>query len=235
MFVPILLQSAATYVTAGSIYTENTIVVLITLLMVLALSVQIARNYFLRILRKFTLRLAADIWWLVYILLRDASIFLVVFLGFMLFWPAIYQDFPIAVPFEPLAIDFYAMALVLMLVADTDEVPLYNSIVTILVLIGTVLYITGVIFVTESATALAVLPATVSLSTSNIWGYFNANFNSINNPDLSIYTFYVTFGILSICGAVAIIYSFKGGIMNRTIEPKPKPAVKETINPPQAK
>jgi hypothetical protein len=235
MFVPILLQSAATYVTAGSIYTENTIVVLITLLMVLALSVQIARNYFLRILRKFTLRLAADIWWLVYILLRDASIFLVVFLGFMLFWPAIYQDFPIAVPFEPLAIDFYAMALVLMLVADTDEVPLYNSIVTILVLIGTVLYITGVIFVTESATALPVPPATVSLSTTNIWGYFNANFNSINNPDLSIYTFYVTFGILSICGAVAIIYSFKGGIMNRTIEPKPKPAVKETINPPQAK
>jgi hypothetical protein len=233
--MPILLQSAATYVTAGSIYTENTVVVLITLLMVLALSVQIARNYFLRILRKFTLRLAADIWWLVYVLLRDASIFLVVFLGFMLFWPAIYQDFPVAVPFEPLAIDFYAMALVLMLVVDTDEVPLYNSIMTILVLIGTVLYITGVVFVTESATALPVLPATVSLSTGNIWGYFNANFNSINNPDLSIYTFYITFGILSLCGAVAIIYSFKGGIMNRTIEPKPKPAVKETINPPQAR
>ncbi len=235
MFIPFLLQDASTYVTAGSVYTENTIVVLITLLMILALSVQIARNYFLRILRKFTLRLAADIWWLVYVLLRDASIFLVVFLGFLLFWPAIYQDFPIAVPFEPLAIDFYAMALVLMLVVDTDEVPFYNSLMTILVLIGTVLYITGVIFVTESATALPVLPATVSMASTNIWGYFNANFNSINNPDLSIYTFYVTFGILSLCGLAAILYSFKGGILNRLIEPKPKPAVKETVNPPQAK
>lgn len=231
MLVPILLQDAATYITAGSVYTENTIVVLITMLMVLALSVQIARNYFLRILKKFTLRLAADIWWLVYVLLRDASIFLVVFLGFVLFWPGIYQDFPIAVPFMPLAIDFYAMALVLMLVVDTDEVPVYNSLMTILVIIGTVLYITGVVFVTESAAQLPVLPATVSASAGNIWGYFNATFNSQNNPDLSIYTFYVTFGILSLCGLAAILYSFKGGILNRLIEPKPKPAVKETPGP----
>ena len=235
MWVPFLLQSAATYVTAGSVYTENTIVVLITMLMVLALSVQIARNYFLRILKKFTLRLAADIWWLVYVLLRDASIFLVVFLGFILFWPAIYQDFPIAVPFMPLAIDFYAMALVLMLVVDTDEAPFYNSLMTILVLIGSVLYITGVVFVTESAASLPILPATVSTSTSNIWGYFNANFNSQNNPNLSIYSFYVTFAILGLCGLVAILYSFRGGILNRLIEPKPKPAVKETVNPPQPK
>ena len=240
MWASFLLQAsgsalnAATYVAAGSIYTENTVVVLITMLTVLALSVQIARGYFLRILKKFTLRLGADIWWLVYILLRDASIFLVVFLGFMLFWPAIYQDFPIAVPFMPLAIDFFAMALVLMLVVDTDEVPLYNSLMTILVLIGTVLYITGVIFVTEGATQLAVLPATVSLNQSNIWGYFNANFNSQNNPNLSMYSFYVTFGILGICGLVALLYSFRGGILNRLIEPKPKPAVKETVNPPQA-
>ncbi len=238
MWASLLLQgaqSAATYVTAGSVYTENTIVVLITMLMVLALSVQIARNYFMRILRKFTLRLAADIWWLVYILLRDASIFLVVFLGFILFWPAIYQDFPVAVPFMPLAIDFYAMALVLLLVVDTDEVPLYNSLMTILVLIGTVLYITGVVFVTESAVALPVLPATVSASSGNIWGFFNTNFNSQNNPNLSIYSFYVTFGILALCGLAAVLYSFKGGILNRLIEPKPKPTVKETINPPQQK
>ena len=108
----ILLQAALTsgqivgnYVTAGSIYTENTVIVILTMLTVLALSIQIARRYFIRILRKFTLRFAADIWWLIYVLLRDASIFLVVFLGVMLFWPGIYQDFPIAVPFMPLAVE----------------------------------------------------------------------------------------------------------------------------------
>ena len=55
-------NAASTYVTAGSIYTENTITVLIETLTILAISMQIARGYFLRILRKFTLRLAADIW-----------------------------------------------------------------------------------------------------------------------------------------------------------------------------
>ena len=139
------------YVTAGSVYTENTLVVLLTMLTVLALSIQIARRYFIRILRKFTLRFAADIWWLIYVILRDASIFLVVFLGVMLFWPGIYQDFPIAVPFMPLAIDMFAIALVIMLVKDTEDDPFYNSIVSILVIIGSVLYLGGTILVTESA------------------------------------------------------------------------------------
>ncbi len=215
------------YVTSLATYTENTIAVILTLLSLLAVSIQIARVYFLRVLKKFTLRLAADIWWLLYVILRDASIFLMVFLGFMLFWPGIYQDFPIAVPFAPLAIDFFAMALVMILIVDTDENSFYNSIVTILVLIGAALYITGIILVTESPIALAILPPTVSASASNIWGFANQYFNSINNPALSIYTFYVTFTILLLCGLVAIVYSFKGGVFNRFLEPKPKPIVKD--------
>jgi hypothetical protein len=223
------------YVTAGSVYTENTIAVLLTMLTVLALSIQIARRYFIRILRKFTLRFAADIWWLIYVILRDASIFLVVLLGVMLFWPGIYQDFPIAVPFMPLAIDMFAIALVIMLVKDTEDDPFYNSIVSILVIIGSVLYLSGTIFVTESAVQLAHLPPTVSASTSNIWGFAYNYFNTQTNPTLSIYTFYVSAIILGICGLVAILYSFEGGIFDRKIEPKAKPIVKETDTPtPQA-
>jgi hypothetical protein len=238
----ILLQSAlnstaivSNYVTAGATYTENTIVVVLTMLTVLALSIQIARRYFIRILRKFTLRFAADIWWLIYVILRDASIFLVVFLGVLLFWPGIYQDFPIAVPFMPVAIDMFAIALVLMLVKDTEDNSFYNSIVSILVIIGSVLYLFGTIFVTESAVQLAKLPPTVSTSASNIWGFAYHYFNSQNNPTLAIYTFYVSLFILGICGLIAILYSFEGGIFDRKIEPKAKPIVKETDIPtPQA-
>ena len=223
------------YVTAGSVYTENTLVVVLTMLTVLALSIQIARRYFIRILRKFTLRFAADIWWLIYVILRDASIFLVVFLGVMLFWPGIYQDFPIAVPFMPLAIDMFAIALVIMLVKDTEDDPFYNSIVSILVIIGSVLYLSGTILVTESAVQLAKLPPTVSASTSNIWGFAYHYFNTQTNPTLSIYTFYISAVILGICGLIAILYSFEGGIFDRKIEPKAKPIVKETDTPvPQA-
>lgn len=232
--IGVLLQSAVSnYVTAGATYTENTITLILTMIAILAVSIQVARGYFLRILRKFTLRLAADIWWLLYIILRDASIFLMVFLGFMLFFPGIYQDFPIGMPFAPLAIDFFAMALVLLLVKDTDEVPFYNSILTILVIIGTTLYVMGIVLVTESPVALAVLPPTVATSTSNIWGFANTYFNSMNNPVLSIYTFYISFTVLGLCGLIAILYSFKGGIFNRFLEPKPKPIVKDVAPPAQ--
>ncbi len=242
MLTTILLQSASAVsnaVSAGSIYTENTVTVLLMMITVLAASIQIARGYFLRILKKFTLRLAADIWWLLYIILRDASVFLAVFLGLIMFWPGIYQDFPIAVPFMPLAIDFFAIALVLMLVKDTDEEPFYNSLLTLVILIGAFLYIFGTVFITESAVQLSVLPPTVSNSTGNFWGFMYQNFNSQNNPTLAIYTFYVTFTILMICGLVAVLSSFKGGFFKRFIEPKPQPIEKNPApaqpQPPQQK
>ncbi len=234
----LLLQAtpASVYVTAGSIYTENTITVVIEVLTILAISMQIARGYFLRILRKFTLRLAADIWWLLFILLRDASIFAVVFLGFSLFWPGTYQDYPIAVPWQLLAIDFFAFALVLLLVKDTDEDPKYNRLLTGFVLIGTFLYITGTTFVTESALALSTLPPTVSASVSNPWGFFYAYFNSQNNPTLSIYSFYVAFALLLLAGAIAIASSLRSGgnTSVRGLKPSPKPVVKQAAAPQQA-
>ncbi|BCS90848.1 MAG: hypothetical protein ARM1_0305 [Candidatus Micrarchaeota archaeon] len=220
--------SPQSLVSAGSIYTENTVTVLVQLLTILALSIQIARGYFLRILRKFTLRLAADIWWLLFIILRDASIFLVVFLGFELFWPGTYEDYPIAVPFQLLAIVFYAYALVLLLVTDTDEDPKYNKALTILVTIGTFLFIFGTIFVTESAATLSVLPPTVSTSKSNIWGFFNYYFNSINDPTMAIYSFYACFTLIVIAGLIAIYYGLKGNLPRARIITKPVPTPKES-------
>ncbi len=232
--IPIVLQApGSVYVTALATYSETTIANTILLIMLLALSVQVARKYFLRILRKFTLRLAADIWWLLFVLIRDASIFLVVLMGFMLFWPGTYQDFAIAVPFQPIAIDFFAMALVLMLLKDTDEDRFYNNLLTVFVIIGTSLYAIGTIFVTESAVQLAVLPPTVSVAASNIWGFFNLNFNSMNNPALSIYTFYVGIGVLALCGLIVTVYSFMDGA-GKFSEPKPNPTIKETANPQQS-
>lgn len=233
-FALILLQItnssalSALYVATGATYTENTIVVLLTLLSILAISIQVARGYFLRVLRKFTLRVAADIWWLLFVVLRDASIFLMVFLGFMLFYPGIYQDFPIAMPVMPLAIDFYAIALVILLVKDTDEEPKWNTIITLLVGIGTILYIFGTIFVTESAVQLAVLPKTVLKTNSNIWGLLYNSMNSQLNPDLSIYSFYVCFAILVVCGAIAFRYGITGNMPRNSIKTTPNPIVKET-------
>lgn len=230
--LPILLQAnASVYTSAAAVYTENTLAVLLTLITIVAVSVQIARGYFLRVLRKFTLRLAADMWWLMFVILRDASIFLVVFLGFMLFYPGTYQDFPIAVPFQPLAIDLYAIALVILLVKDTDEEMQYNTYITLLVGAGTLLYIFGTIFVTESALQLAVLPPTVSNKGLNIWGIMYNVFNSAKNPALAIYSFYVCGLVLLVAGGVAFYYGLKGQLPRNVIDILPKPRVKDTNAP----
>lgn len=154
------------------------------------------------------------------------------FLGVSLFWPGTYQDYPVAVPFQPLAIDFFAFALVLLLMKDTDEDPKYNRMLTWFVLIGTFLYIIGTVFVTESALILSTLPPTVSASTSNPWGFFNTFFNSQNNPALAIYTFYICFTILLLAGAVAVVSSFRDQAGRGSIVTNPKPVIKTTANPP---
>lgn len=193
-------------VTAGSIFIEGSIAIALVFLIVMALSLQIGRGYFLRILNKFTLRLGADIWWLTYVLLRDAMIFLSFLLGLLLFFPGTFQDYPIAVPFMPLAIDFIGAALLIKLYWDADENRKAYQSVTILLFISTILYLTGAIFVLETPTTLTILPSAVG--TSGIWYTIYNDFSSQVNVNLSWTSFEVCFAILSILGLIALAHPF---------------------------
>ncbi len=209
----LLLQLSApanNWVSAGSVLVEQVITLLISLLTLLALSIQIARPYFLRILRKFTLRLAADVWWLIFVLLRDAGIFLVLFLGITLFWPGTFQDYAVAMPFQPLGIDFFTFALVLLLLRDTNEDAKANKLLTIFIAIGTALFLFGTIFVTYNPAQLTGISIpTVSTSPSNFWGFMYTYFDSINSPLISIYSFYITLIVLGLAGGRAVTWSYE--------------------------
>lgn len=209
------------------VFVVETVTVLIEILMVLAISMQLARGYFFRVLRKFTLRLAADIWWLIYVILRDITVLLVLLLGIVDFLPAINLTYPLAVPFQPLGIVLYAFALVILLVKDTDENGKYDTMVTTLLSAGSGLYLLGTVFITESAVQLASLPPTVSASTSNFWGFIYNVFNSVKDPALEIYTFYVCFALLVIAGLIAIKWSLEapGGAPKGSIRTNPEPMI----------
>ena len=198
------------YTGGGSVFTEELVSTLATILAVLAFAMQVSRGYFLRVLRKFTLRLAADVWWLVFALLRDASIFLVLFLGVTLFWPGTYQDYVIGMPFSLLGVDFFAAALVLILYKDTNEDQKANTILTGLITTGMVLLVFSFIFITQSPLQLTGIKVpTVSSGTGNPWGFLYTYFNSINSPTISIYSFYVCVVLLAIAGALATKWSFE--------------------------
>lgn len=184
-------------VSGGSIWLETTIAVAMVFVTAMAFSLQIARGYFLRTLEKFTLRLGADIWWLAYVLIRDALIFMSFIMGLMVFFPGTFQDYPIAVPFMPVSVVLFGVALITKLYFDADENRNVFRAVTLLVFSGTALWIFGTVFVTETPLALGTLPAGVS-ATGGLWYTLYTTFSSTVNVNLSMLTFNITFVALGV-------------------------------------
>ncbi len=72
---------------AGEAFIEGTIAAALVVLWILALAMHLGRPYMVRTTGKFTLRLGADLWWIIYIGLRDLIV-VQVFLGsFIFFYP----------------------------------------------------------------------------------------------------------------------------------------------------
>src|ERR1035437_11054048 len=82
---------------AGESFVEGTIAAALVALWLLAVALYLARPYMAANVGKFSLRLGADLWWIVYVALRDILI-VQVFLGsFIFFYPDVVgrQDLPI--------------------------------------------------------------------------------------------------------------------------------------------
>jgi hypothetical protein len=208
----LLLNAAPAYaidqsglVSGGSIWLETTIAVAMVFVTAMAFSLQIARGYFLRTLEKFTLRLGADIWWLTYVLVRDGLIFASFVMGLLVFFPGTFQDYDMAVPFMPLSVVLFGVALITKLYFDADENRNAFRAVTVLVFGGTALWIFGTVFVTESPLALATLPSGVS-ATSGIWYTMYNTFSSKVNTDLAMLTFNACFAVLGVIGILGFAH-----------------------------
>jgi hypothetical protein len=226
---PAFALASGDLVSAGSVWLETTIAVAMVFVTAMAFSLQIARGYFTRILNKFTLRLGADIWWLAYILIRDALIFMSFVMGLMVFFPGTYLDYPLAVPFMPLSVLLFGMALVVKLYVDADENRNAFRAVTFLTFGGAALWIFGAIFVLETPLVLSTLPAGVS-ATSGVWAFMYNNFSSTANLNLAMDSFQACFaglGVLALLGlAHPVLHSRLPKIKKALMQPlPPTPAV----------
>ncbi|MDH2901781.1 MAG: hypothetical protein PXY39_12505 [archaeon] len=213
-------------VSGGSIWLETTLAVALVFVSAMAFSLQIARGYFIRILNKFTLRLGADIWWLAYILIRDALIFMSFIIGLLVFFPGTFLDYPIAVPFMPVSVVLFGLALVTKLYFDADDNRNAFRAVTVLVFAATVLWITGTIFVTETPMILSTLPPGVS-SNGGIWYIMYSTFSSQNNLGLAMYSFQACFAVLGIIA----VFGFAHPLLHSRL-PKLKKAITSSTQSP---
>jgi hypothetical protein len=114
------------------------------------LSLHFARPYIVRYLQGLTLRFGGDVWWLSYVLMRDALLVITLTLSTIFFMPNLYLStgLPITAPIATLVL-FWAA--VVKLIRDVDDDPAAYRLFSVLLVIASALYIVPQVYGMESA------------------------------------------------------------------------------------
>ncbi len=192
---------------AGEAFVEGTIAAALIVLWMLVLALHLARPYMVGGVRKFTLRLGADLWWIIFVALRDLLL-VQVFLGsFIFFYPDVItgQALPIT---GGLAADCAFAVLLIKLVTRGDADIRGVQLQTLLLGLGSMLYI-GPYLLGVQATELTGqhLPGIAKLLVSS------------SNPDVALPLCYISAAIAGVIGIAAVAYN-----LAQTIARRPVPA-----------
>jgi hypothetical protein len=115
------------------------------------LSLHFARPYVLRFLGKLTLRFGGDVWWLSYVLTRDALLVITLCLSVVFLFPNVYlrgDGLGITAPIATLVL---AWAALVKLVGDPDDNAKHFVIQSVLLVMASVLYIVPQVYGMEGA------------------------------------------------------------------------------------
>ncbi len=134
----------------GSQWLVSTIVAFLPVLWTMALMLHLGRPYVLRSLRRMGLRLGADIWWMSYLLLRDAVLLITFGLSWIFFAPNLVASlaFPITAPLSAL---FLLLALAVKLSRRVDDDVSAYRLATAFLVLGATLYYAPLVFAVEAA------------------------------------------------------------------------------------
>ncbi|MDA8202221.1 MAG: hypothetical protein M0Z49_05605 [Chloroflexi bacterium] len=185
------------FINVGEPFVEGTIAAALVALWLLVVALHLARPYMLATLQKFTLRLAADLWWIIYVALRDLLV-VQVFLGsFIFFYPDVVRadNLPIT---GGLAAACAFAALVVKLTTRGDADPRGFRLQTILLGVGSMLYIVPYV--------LGVQVTTIGSGVSN---QLAALLDSSQNTNVSLPLAYISAAIVGLLGLYAVIYNLR--------------------------
>jgi hypothetical protein len=186
---------------AGEAFVEGTIAAALVALWIIALALQMARPYMVKNLHRFSLRLGADLWWIVYVALRDVFI-LQVFLGsFIFFYPDVIlaQDLPITGGIAACA----AFAVLLIKLTTRGDSDLrWFRVQTLLLGVGALLY---------------VVPYILGVQITQIegaWGVLKGLVTS-QNPEVGLPLCYISAAIVGVLALYAVIYNLRQASVRR--------------------
>jgi hypothetical protein len=135
----------------GSKWMVSSIVAFLPVFWTMALMLHLGRPYVMRTLRRCGLRLGADVWWMSYLLMRDAVLLITFALSWIFFAPNIVVNaqLPITGPLAALCL-LVALAVKLSRRVD-DDIAAYRLATAFLVL-GATLYYGALVFAVEAGT-----------------------------------------------------------------------------------
>jgi hypothetical protein len=136
-------------VQGGQQWLTATIVAFIPVLWTMSLILHLGRPYVLRTLRRCGLRLGADVWWMSYLLMRDAVLLITFALSWVFFQPNLVASmaFPIT---GPLAALFLLLALAVKLARRVDDDANAYRLATLFLVIGATLFYFVQVFAIEA-------------------------------------------------------------------------------------
>ena len=182
---------------AGESFIEGTIGAALVVLWLVALGLHLARPYMASTTGKFTLRLGADLWWIIYVAMRDIFT-LQVFLGsFIFFYPDVVtgQDLPVT---GGLAAVCAFAALLIKLTTKGDADLRWFRVQVVLIALGAVLYIGPYFFVVQAT----------ELSGQHITQIVPSLVSS-QNPDVALPLCYISAALAGILGLAAVVYNLR--------------------------
>ncbi len=202
-------------VQGGAQWLVATIVAFLPVLWTLTLILHLGRPYVLRTLRRCGLRLGADIWWMSYLLMRDAALLLTFALSWVFFAPNIVTNsaLPITGPLAALCL-LLALAVKLSRRVD-DDVSAYRLATAFLVL-GATLYYGALVFAVE-ATSQPYLAG------------FGQFFTSNSNPTVALWVMWISLaGVTIVAGWLFVrLFASANRTMARRLAAKQPPATQE--------
>jgi hypothetical protein len=190
-------DQVAGFFDAGEGFVEGTIAAALVILWILSVALHLARPYMVRTTGKFTLRLGADLWWIIYVALRDI-ILLQVFLGsFIFLYPDVItgQDLPITGGLAAVCA-FAALLIKLMSRGDSDVRGMRAQV--LLVGLGATLYIVPYFFGTQ-----------MTLLSGNLTDQVMPLLVTSKNPDLALPLSYLSAAAIGVLGLVAVGYNLR--------------------------
>ena len=148
---PLSADDLATALTTGGAgWLVLSLAAILPILWAFAMTMHFARPYVLRFLGTLTLRFGGDVWWLSYVLIRDALLTITLALSVIFLMPNLYIGLGLPLT-APLATVILLWALVVKLLGDADEDGRTFQVVSVLLVIASVLYIVPQIYGLESA------------------------------------------------------------------------------------